>query len=284
MLFFLSFFIKEKTPQLEKPERAVLIQPQPVYTNQTKTQAPILACRKVKAGYNNVSLLSNINFDVSSGEIHGLLGGSGSGKSTLLNHILGLYPLMGGEITLLNSKITPESSYPEELRKKMGVLFQSGALLSSLTVAENIALPLIVPQPDLDKNELAQKIEEVLNRVKLNSASHKFPSELSGGMKKRAALARALITNPSILFCDEPSAGLDPSTSRHLDELFLELRDQGKTLVVVTHELASIKAICNSVTFLNAGGVIASGPLAEVEEHTHPALQSFFRRTHSYIN
>lgn len=242
------------------------------------TPPTIIKTIELEAGYDDVVILKNVNFDVLTGTIHGILGGSGCGKSTLLNHLIGVNPIHQGKVFFLDQEIDSTHPFPDELRTKMGVLFQNGALLSSLTVAENIALPIIVPNPHTNKSELDDLVQEKLKSVQLENAGNKFPSELSGGMRKRAALARALIRNPQILFCDEPSAGLDPSTARHLDDLFLSLREQGITIVIVTHELPSIHAICNRITFLAEGTSLTTGTLADTQNNPHPTIQSFFLR------
>jgi phospholipid/cholesterol/gamma-HCH transport system ATP-binding protein len=173
---------------------------------------------------------------------------------------------------------TIEGRDREALLTRIGVLFQYGALLGSLTIAENVALPL-EEHTTLDKDVIAELVRLKLALVELSHAEHMLPSELSGGMRKRAALARAMALDPEIIFCDEPSAGLDPLTSAELDELLLRLRDRfGMSLVVVTHELASIEKITDRATMLSGGKVLAEGTLAEVKASPQPEIHAFFER------
>jgi phospholipid/cholesterol/gamma-HCH transport system ATP-binding protein len=208
-----------------------------------------------------------------------VLGGSGCGKSTLLKHCIGLLEPAAGSVRLLGEELLAlDGPERERLLSRIGVLFQYGALLGSLTIAENVALPLR-ERTDLDEEVIAEIVRLKLALVELSHAEHLLPSELSGGMRKRAALARAMALDPEILFCDEPSAGLDPLTSAELDALLLRLRDRfGMAVVVVTHELASIEKISDRVLMLSAGKVIADGPLAEVKASAHPEIRAFFGR------
>lgn len=240
---------------------------------------PILEIENLKAGYGSKVILNDVSFKVMPGEIRVILGGSGCGKSTLLNNILQLEKPLAGNISLFGNKIDARTPIPDELRKRTGVLFQGGALLTSLTVAQNAALPLKRHRPDLPEDIVKAIVAENLEKVHLLHAYHKYPSELSGGMRKRAALARALALNPELLFCDEPSAGLDPITSRSLDELLLELRDNLKiSVVIVTHELDSIKTICDKFIFLKNGYVLLDASLEEGLNSTIPEIKEFFNR------
>ncbi|MEZ0311304.1 MAG: ABC transporter ATP-binding protein [Myxococcota bacterium] len=242
------------------------------------TQYP-LDVRKLIAKYGDRVVLNQIDMRVRSGTIHVILGGSGSGKSTLLKHVVGLKEPAGGEVFLLGVNIA-EADEPEyeAVMGRVGMLFQGGALLNSLTLHDNVALPL------QEKTTLPQSVIDDIVRMKLDQvsllpAAQRFPPELSGGMKKRAALARAMALDPEILFCDEPSAGLDPVTAVELDDLLIELRDRfGMTIVVVTHELASIDKIADDVTMLGKGNVVASGPLADVRQYDVPVIRAFFDR------
>ncbi|SHL01295.1 ABC transporter ATP-binding protein [Fibrobacter sp. UWEL] len=239
----------------------------------------ILKVEHLKAGYGNRVILKDVSFGVNAGEIRVILGGSGCGKSTLLNNILQLEKPLGGSISFFGQEYPATVPIPDEVRKRTGVLFQGGALLTSLTVAENVALPLQRHKPGMPKKMMDEIIADRLEKVHMMHAFNKYPSELSGGMKKRAALARALALEPELLFCDEPSAGLDPITARSLDELLLTLRDDLKiSVVIVTHELESIKTICDKFVFLKEGEVLLDGTLKQGLESDIPEIRTFFDR------
>jgi phospholipid/cholesterol/gamma-HCH transport system ATP-binding protein len=231
------------------------------------------------ARYGDREILKGVTLKVVPGEVRVILGGSGSGKSTLLKHCIGLAPPSAGSVRLLGVDLaTADEPEKEAVMSRIGMLFQGGALLNSLDLHSNIALPL------REKTELPEAVIDEMVRMKLalvglSKSGHLTPPELSGGMKKRAALARAMALDPEILFCDEPSAGLDPITASALDRLILNLRDRfGMALVVVTHELASIEAIADQVTMIDQGLVIAEGPLKEVKKMDHPRVRAFFDR------
>ncbi|MDQ3000569.1 MAG: ATP-binding cassette domain-containing protein [Fibrobacterota bacterium] len=234
----------------------------------------------LKAGYSGKVVLEDVSMDVAEGEIRIILGASGCGKSTLLKTIIGLEKPLGGEIELLGSKVDWSLGRPaDDIVKRMGVLFQGGALLSSLTVGENVALPMKIHNPGLPDEVVEELVRLKLSQVKLGHAYDKLPNELSGGMRKRAGLARAIVNDPDLLFCDEPSAGLDPVTSRSLDELLLELRSTlGITMVVVTHELDSIRTLCDRMTFLGSGKVVFDGTLKEAEARGPKEVNDFLDR------
>jgi phospholipid/cholesterol/gamma-HCH transport system ATP-binding protein len=234
----------------------------------------------LKAGYGSTVILKDVSMQVAPGEIRVILGGSGCGKSTLLNNIIGLEKAMGGEILFLGQKIQAGKEFlSQETLSKTGVLFQNGALMSSMTVAQNVALPLHMYRPGLKKAVLDEIVASKLEMVNLLHAFHKFPSELSGGMRKRAALARAIVTDPQILFCDEPSAGLDPISAKGLDELLLNLRVKLElSVVIVTHELDSIKTICDKLVFLSGGVVIFDGTLQDAIQCDQEEVRNFFAR------
>lgn len=240
---------------------------------------PILTTKNLAVGYEGRPLLSQINLQIQPQEIYILLGGSGCGKSTLLNHLIGLLPILDGEVNLLGQQFDKNSNFPNHIRQKMGVLFQNGALLSSLTVEENVGLALHTHYSHLPHSWIRHQVMEKLKAVHLETAWNKYPSELSGGMRKRVALARALIQEPKLLFCDEPSAGLDPVTAKSLDQLFLRLRDElGLTLILVTHELDSIHTLCDRFSFLAQGTCIFSGSLHEINSHAPQEVRDFFER------
>ena len=232
------------------------------------------------ARYGDRTILDGVDLTVKQAEVRVILGGSGSGKSTLLKHIIGLAQPSGGTVRLLGVNLV-EADEPEReaVMGRIGMLFQGGALLNSLTIHENVALPIVERCPDLSQDVVDEVVRMKLALVDLSHASALTPPELSGGMRKRAALARAMALDPEILFCDEPSAGLDPITAAALDELLLNLKARfGMSLVVVTHELASIETIADTVTMIDKGRIIADGPLLEVKAMDHPRVRAFFDR------
>ena len=208
-----------------------------------------------------------------------ILGGSGSGKTTLLRTLLGLERANGGHIWIRGQDIlTLSESERDELRKKMGMAFQGGALFGSMTVGENIALPLR-EHTELDDSTIEIIVRLKLNQVNLTGFESYMPAQLSGGMKKRAAIARAMSMDPEILFFDEPSAGLDPIIAAGIDDLILKLKKAfGITMVVVTHELASAFLIADRMMLIDKGNIVASGTPAELRESQNPRVRQFLDR------
>lgn len=245
----------------------------------TTNAAPAIEVHQLVTHYGERMILKGIDMDVRPGEIMVIMGGSGSGKSTLLRHLLALERPTSGNIRLLGQDINAcDGQQLYELRKKMGVAFQSGALFSSMTVGENIMLPLY-EHTRLDRKTMEIMVRLKLEVVNLAGFEHLMPSELSGGMIKRAAMARAIIMDPKLLFCDEPSAGLDPVVASALDDLILRLRDaMGMSIVVVTHELESVFKIADRVTVLDRGEILFIGSVDELKRSDNERIQNLLHR------
>ena len=243
---------------------------------------PRISVRDLTMAYGDFVLMRGLTFDVRRGDVFVIMGGSGCGKSSLLRHMIGLHEPAKGEILYDGDSFTnAEPEHRDELLRRMGVLYQQGALWSSMTLAENVALP-IGEYTELSADEIREVACMKLALVGLKGFEDFYPSQISGGMRKRAGLARAMALDPDILFFDEPSAGLDPISSRLLDDLILELRDSlGATIVVVTHELASIFTIGNNCIFLDVETrtAIAHGDPKELRDHSdQPAVRRFLTR------
>lgn len=239
---------------------------------------PVIEVENLTAHYDGRKILDRVSLTVEPGEIMVIMGGSGSGKSTLLRHMLGLERPTAGRIRLLGQDIaTASASEWQELRKKIGVAFQTGALFSSLSVGENIMLPLR-EHARLDENTMRIMMRLKLDFVNLQGCEDLMPAQLSGGMVKRAALARAIIMDPKLLFFDEPSAGLDPVVAASLDELMIRLRDTGTSLVVVTHELDSAFKVADRMTVLDRGEVLVTGTVDQVRASDNERVQALLNR------
>lgn len=240
---------------------------------------PIISVRHLSAQYEDRLILDDISLDIFPGERFAILGASGCGKTTLLNQMIGLQkPLCGDVIIDGDSIVSASESKRLDILKKMGVMYQSGALFGSMTLLENIGLPL-EELTDLPKEAIKIIAHNKLKLVGLGDYSQFMPAEISGGMKKRAAIARAMALDPKILFLDELSAGLDPSTSAQLDRLVLDLSQAlGITFVIVTHELPSIFSIANRVILLHDKKIVAIGNPLDLRNHENEVVRKFFNR------
>jgi phospholipid/cholesterol/gamma-HCH transport system ATP-binding protein len=242
-------------------------------------QGPAISIRNLHVSYGEREILHGITFDVPAGQTVVILGGSGSGKSTLLRTLVGLEPPTSGEVIVRGKNLARLSQQEwRELRQHIGISFQSGALFGSMTVGENVALPLH-EHTRLDPATIEIMVRLKLEEVGLSGYENYMPAQLSGGMKKRAAVARATAMDPEILFFDEPSAGLDPIIAAGIDQLLLKLKEAfGITIIVVTHELASAFLIADRMVLLDKGNIVANGTPAELQASTHPRVRQFLDR------
>lgn len=253
--------------------------PESQIPNPGASATPAIDVRGLEAYYGRRRILHGVDFSVMPGEIRVIMGGSGSGKSTLLRHLLGLQKPVAGSVRLLGTEMaTADAAMLLRLRRQIGVSFQGGALFTSMTVGDNVALPLR-EHTGLDENTIRIMSRLKLEVVNLGGFQDLMPSQLSGGMVKRAALARAIVMDPKLLFFDEPSAGLDPVVSAELDELILQLRDAMRmTIVVVTHELESAFKIADTITVLDQGHVLLTGTVDAVRASGNERIQDLLNR------
>ncbi|WP_430814028.1 ABC transporter ATP-binding protein [Carboxylicivirga sp. RSCT41] len=237
----------------------------------------VIKIKSLSASLGGRNILSDISFNVYEKEITVILGRSGAGKSVLLKHLLGLMDIQKGSVVIFDKDIAEmQEEEQNRLYLQMGVFYQNGGLLNTLTVGENIALPL-EQNSNLSHELIDQIVWSKLKLVNLLNAYYLYPSQLSGGMLKRAALARAIVMDPLLLFCDEPGAGLDPISLVSLDELILNLREQlGMSIVVVTHEVSSIFRIADRIVFIDSGQVVFQGTLEEALHTQNEQVKSYF--------
>src|SRR6188768_4097401 len=239
---------------------------------------PVIKVRDLMVGFGDQIVLDHLSLDVREGEILGLVGGSGAGKSVLLRTIIGLLPKRQGTIEVLGVDLDKATEAERRaLERRWGVLFQQGALFSSLTVRQNVQFPM------RENLEISQRLMDEMALAKLDMVgltpidAEKFPSELSGGMTKRAALARALALDPEIVFLDEPTSGLDPIAAGDFDALIKTLqRTLGLTVFMVTHDLDSLNTVCDRVAALSDGKIVAIGPMRELLQSGHPWVRAYF--------
>src|SRR3981081_1124773 len=247
--------------------------------SQSQESIPMVSVRDLRVSYGAVEILHGINFEVKQGETLVILGGSGSGKSTLLRTLVGLERPDSGQIWIKGKNIAAIShTEMDEIRKKIGMSFQGGALFGSMTVGDNVALPL------REHTKLEESTIDIILRLKLEQVGlagfeYYMPSQLSGGMKKRAAVARALAMDPEVLFFDEPSAGLDPIIAAGIDQLILELKRAFRmTIIFVTHELASAYLIADRMVLIDKGNVLSIGTTEEMRSSSQPRVRQFLDR------
>jgi phospholipid/cholesterol/gamma-HCH transport system ATP-binding protein len=243
------------------------------------TRDPVIKVRDLVVGFDGQTVLDHLNLDVRDAEILGVVGASGAGKSVLLRTIIGLLPRRAGAIEVLGMDLADATEAERRaLERRWGVLFQQGALFSSLTVLQNVQFPM------RENLEISQRLMDEMARAKLEMVGlsqqdgNKFPSELSGGMTKRVALARALALDPEIVFLDEPTSGLDPISAGDFDELIRTLQQTLEiTVFMVTHDLESLYTACDRIAVLADGKVVAEGPIAAMLESEHPWVRTYFQ-------
>lgn len=243
------------------------------------SQDPIVSARDLRVSFGDREVLHGLTFDVRRGETLVVIGGSGSGKSTMLRTLVGLEKPSSGQVRISGVDIsTAGAREMDAIRKRIGLAFQGGALIGSLSIGGNIALPLL-EHTALERTTIEVMVRIKLEQVGLSGFENYSPSQVSGGMRKRAAFARAMALDPEILFFDEPSAGLDPITAAGIDDLILSLKKAYRlTMVVVTHELASAFLIADRIVLIDRGNIVAMGPAEEVRNSQHPRVRQFLDR------
>jgi phospholipid/cholesterol/gamma-HCH transport system ATP-binding protein len=244
----------------------------------------IISAHDLAIGYGRTEILRGLDFAVPEGRITAVVGVSGSGKSTLLKTLAGLLPPLSGGFDFAGCAVDYRSEASLRLLyEKIGVLYQGGALLNGLTLFENVALPIRMQHPKMPEDMVRDMVFASLAQVELAGSADKYPAQLSGGMTKRGALARAVVLDPDVVFCDEPSSGLDPITSALLDDLLIRLKGTfGMTLVVVTHELRSIERVADRILLINDGGLRFAGDYADLAAADDAFIRTFFLRKDSH--
>ncbi|MEZ6018266.1 MAG: ATP-binding cassette domain-containing protein [Planctomycetota bacterium] len=248
----------------------------PAATPEPRADDVVVRVTDVHKAFGAQKVLRGISFEVRRGRCLGIMGGSGTGKSVLLRHVIGLMKPDRGSVEVMGRDVASLTGLElAEMRRHMGYVFQEGALVAWLTIAENLALPL-KENTKLKDAEIADLVAEKLALVHIPDAGAKLPSQISGGMKKRVGIARALITDPDVILYDEPNAGLDPEISRAINDLMREVSDHmGTTALVVEHRIECIETVCDEVVFLNAGEVLVQAPIEEFFQSDNPRLVEF---------
>jgi phospholipid/cholesterol/gamma-HCH transport system ATP-binding protein len=244
----------------------------------------IISAHDLTVGYGGTEILRRLDFAVPKGRITAVVGVSGSGKSTLLKTLAGLLSPLSGGFDFAGCPVDYRSEASLRLLyERIGVLYQGGALLNGLSLFENVALPIRMQHPKMPEDMVRDMVFASLAQVELAGSADKYPAQLSGGMTKRGALARALVLDPDVVFCDEPSSGLDPITSALLDDLLIRLKETFRmTLIVVTHELRSIERVADRVLLINDGGLRFSGDFIDLAASDDPFIRTFFLRKDSH--
>ncbi len=273
---------QDASPEPEEQDVDPFTSMAPAPSAEAQPTEPVISVRDLTMAYGSFVVMQDLNFDIGKGDVFVIMGGSGCGKSTLLKHLIGLIEPATGTVLYGDQDFTAaDADTRAAIMRRVGVLYQTGALWTSMTLAENVALAL-EEYTDLSEKDIQELAALKLALVGLDGFEGYYPSEISGGMQKRAGLARAMALDPDILFFDEPSAGLDPLSSKRLDDLILELRDSlGTTFVVVTHELPSIFTIGTNSVFLDAASrrMIAQGNPRDLRDHSNdPRVRSFLLR------
>ncbi len=233
--------------------------------------------RDIWKSFGDRAVLKGVSFAVPEGSVRVILGGSGSGKTVIMKHIIGLLKPDRGEVLVYGQDIVPLTGEAMvAMRKSFGMVFQTSALFDSMTVFDNVAFPLVEGGQKLGKDEIRNRVVQKLEALGLGDALEKYPSELSGGMKKRTGLARALVSEPRIILYDEPTTGLDPITTDNVDQMILDAKnDFGVTSVVISHDIASALKVADSVAFLHDGRIVADTTPAELRKSEHPFVREF---------
>ena len=246
-------------------------------TVRTTTAEPAVRLDRVTKSFGERNVLDGVSFEIPNGKAFCLLGRSGTGKSVTLRHIIGLVRPDSGKVFVEGRDLTSlDSRGLSDVRKRMGFLFQNAALFDSMTVGDNVAFPMR-RHTDWPEHKIRERATQKLAEVSLEREYDKMPADLSGGMKKRAGLARAMALDPPILLVDEPSAGLDPITAREIDQLLVDRKGQGTTLVVVTHNIPSARVVADELAMLNEGRILAQGTVADLDASDDPLVQAFMR-------
>ena len=242
------------------------------------TNNPVIEVADLTRRFGKRAVIDNLSFKIERGETLVIMGGSGCGKSTLLRHIIGVMKPDSGSVKIFGQEVTTMNERQiAGIRRRFGMLFQSGALMASMTVGENVALPL-KEHTELSPGEIDELVKKKLQMVGLTGFEHLKPAEISGGMRKRVGLARALALDPELLFSDEPTSGLDPIMTAVVDKLTMELtREAGMTAIVVTHDMTSAFRIATRMIMLRRGSILAQGTPEEIRNHPHPEVQQFIR-------
>jgi len=248
-------------------------------TNPAVPVPPIIEIRGLHKSFGSSKVLDGITLSVPPGRTLVILGGSGSGKTVLMKHMIGLLKPDSGQVIVDGEDIVPMGAQElEKLRRKFGMVFQAAALFDSMTVYENVSFPLREHRKDLAEEQMRALVKEKLGIVGLKNVEQKYPADLSGGMRKRVGLARAIVLDPKIVLYDEPTTGLDPITTDYVDEMILDAKRQlGVTSVVISHDIASAFKVADNIAFLYQGHIVDQGPPSKLRHSEHPGVKLFLQ-------